>query len=81
MTTETEPINIYAAKTQLSALVARAEQGERVVISRNGRPVAQLVAFREERSPRVPGLWRGQVSIADDFDDFTPADDTEWYGR
>jgi prevent-host-death family protein len=35
-------INIHAAKTRLSQLVARAEKGERIVIARNGKPVAQL---------------------------------------
>ena len=35
-------INIHAAKTQLSQLVARAEKGERITIARAGKPVAQL---------------------------------------
>jgi prevent-host-death family protein len=35
-------INIHAAKTRLSRLVARAEKGERIVIARNGKPVAHL---------------------------------------
>lgn len=35
-------VNVHAAKTQLSKLVARAERGERITIARNGKPVAQL---------------------------------------
>jgi prevent-host-death family protein len=35
-------VNIHAAKTQLSQLVARAEKGERITIARAGKPVAQL---------------------------------------
>ena len=35
-------INIHAAKTCLSRLVARAQKGECIVIARNGKPVAQL---------------------------------------
>jgi prevent-host-death family protein len=35
-------VNIHQAKTQLSKLVARAELGERIVIARAGKPVAQL---------------------------------------
>lgn len=35
-------VNIHDAKTQLSRLVARAEQGERITIARAGKPVAQL---------------------------------------
>ena len=43
MTIMTEKfINIHAAKTRLSQLVARAERGERIIIARDGKPVAQL---------------------------------------
>jgi prevent-host-death family protein len=35
-------VNVHAAKTRLSQLVARAERGERIIIARNGKPVAQL---------------------------------------
>ena len=37
-----EIVNIHAAKTRLSQLVSRAEKGERIVIARAGKPVAQL---------------------------------------
>jgi prevent-host-death family protein len=61
-------VNIHAAKTHLSRLVERVEAGEEVVIARAGRPVARLVPFRGRTSPRVPGLWRGRVRLAPDFD-------------
>lgn len=63
-----EPVNIHAAKTHLSRLVERVERGEEVVIARAGRPVARLVPYRTARHTRVPGVWRGRVVIADDFD-------------
>jgi prevent-host-death family protein len=65
-------VNVHEAKTQLSRLLERAEQGEEVVIARAGRPVARLVAFGPRRSPRRLGLWKGQGWIAPDFDE-TPA--------
>lgn len=40
-----EPISAYDAKTRLPKLLERAERGERFVITRHGRPVAQLVPF------------------------------------
>lgn len=80
MTMPTESVNIYDAKSRLSQLVARAERGERIVISRYGRPVAQLVPFAQVRAERRPGAWAGLVSIADDFDDLSAADEAEWYG-
>jgi prevent-host-death family protein len=61
-------VNIHEAKTHLSRLVERVERGEEVVIARAGRPVARLVPFRPRTAPRVPGLWRGRVEVATDFD-------------
>lgn len=61
-------VNIHEAKTHLSRLVERVEAGEEVVIARAGRPVARLVAFQPRSQPRVPGLWRGLVHVAADFD-------------
>ena len=42
--------------------------GEEIVISKAGKPVARLVPFHKVRKKRVPGLDRGKVWIADDFD-------------
>ncbi|NUZ07850.1 type II toxin-antitoxin system Phd/YefM family antitoxin [Piscinibacter koreensis] len=41
-------IGLFEAKTHLSELVARAERGEEVVITRHNRPVAKLVPVRSE---------------------------------
>ena len=62
-------VNVHEAKTQLSRLLERVEQGERIVLGRNGRPVARLVPYADERQPRRPGALKGQIRIADDFDD------------
>jgi len=75
-----QQINIYEAKTHLSQLLNRVEQGEEITIARHGRPVARLVPVQRERPLRKPGVWRGKVKIADDFDDFTDADARDWYG-
>jgi prevent-host-death family protein len=50
-------VNIHEAKTTLSQLLAEVEQGEDVVIARNGVPVARLTAIRPAIS-REPGLCR-----------------------
>lgn len=74
-------VGMHEAKTHLSKLVERAEAGENVVIQRNGKPVARLIAVVEE--PRslasVRGIWRGRVRIADDFDEL-PQDIAEAFG-
>jgi prevent-host-death family protein len=64
----TDSVNIHEAKTHLSRLIERVEAGEEVVIARAGRPVARLVPFRTRVRPRRPGIWRGQVLMAPDFD-------------
>ena len=46
-------VNIHAAKTGLSRLVARAEKGERIVIARNGKPVAQLGPAPRSKARKV----------------------------
>jgi prevent-host-death family protein len=38
-----QTIGLFEAKTHLSELVARAEQGEEVIITRHNKPVAKLV--------------------------------------
>lgn len=68
----TRVVNVHEAKTHLSRLLEAVEQGEEVVIARAGKPVARLVATRTHGSRR-PGVWKGRVIIADDFDD-TPDD-------
>lgn len=47
-------VNIHAAKTRLSQLVARAEKGERIVIARAGKPVAELGPARRTRRASLP---------------------------
>lgn len=66
-------VNIHEAKTHLSRLVEQVEAGDEVVIARAGRPVARLVGLEVRTRRRVPGLWKGRVHIAPDFD--APDDD------
>ena len=41
-------VNLYEAKTQLSSLVEEAAAGEEVIIAKNGKPCARLVALAAE---------------------------------
>jgi prevent-host-death family protein len=72
-------VGMHEAKSQLSRLVELAEGGEEVVIQRSGRPVVRLVAL-ERRRPVADafGLLRGQIELADDFDEL-PADFAEHF--
>jgi len=65
--------NVHEAKTQLSAILARVEAGEEIVIARAGKPVARIVAIGPLRAPRVLGIYVGQpFAMADDFDTLSP---------
>ena len=66
-------LNLYDAKTQLSALVEEAAAGAEIIIAKAGKPMAKLVAFRET-SRRKPGGAKGLIWIGDDFDAPLPAD-------
>lgn len=44
-----ESIGLFEAKTHLSELIARAERGEEVIITRHSRPVAKLVPVGRTR--------------------------------
>lgn len=66
-------MNLYEAKTQLSALVDEAANGAEIIIAKAGKPMARLVAFKQTRR-RTPGRAKGLVWISDDFDAPLPAD-------
>ena len=63
-------VGMHEAKSQLSRLVDLAEGGEEVIIQRSGRPVARLVAVQRRRpAAEAFGALRGEIELADDFDD------------
>jgi prevent-host-death family protein len=61
-------INIHQAKTHLSRLIEDVASGNEVLIARGGKPVARLVPLTRDDTPRRPGLLKGKLRIADDFD-------------
>jgi prevent-host-death family protein len=72
-------VNIHEAKTHLSALLNEVEQGEDVVIARNGAPVARLVRV-EQGARRVRGEWSklaGWENFTYDSAIFAPMTDDE----
>jgi prevent-host-death family protein len=60
-------LNLYEAKTQLSSLVDQAAAGAEIIIAKNGKPMAKLVAIRE-RPLRKPGRLKGKIWMSKDFD-------------
>lgn len=65
----TRTFTIGEAKTNLSKLVALAEQGESVELRRGPQPVARLVPLpKSGAARREPGALAGRIRLAEDFD-------------
>ena len=75
----TRTASITEAKAHLSRLIEEVEQGGEIIIQRGGRSVAVLTAYQRDRRPRQLGGWKGQVWIADDFDEL-PDDSAGAFG-
>ena len=66
----TRNVGVHEAKTHLSKLLREIENGDEVVITRGGTPIARIVAPLAKRPVAESyGIARGQMWIADDFDD------------
>ena len=60
-------VGAYEAKTNLPALLRAVEQGERVVITRSGKPIADLTPHVEEQTdPReaIAGIREMRQGVA-----------------
>jgi prevent-host-death family protein len=74
-------VSIHQAKTQLSKLIAAAERGEEVIISRRETPVVKIVPV-EPPNKRVFGALKGKISLGPEFFDPLPEDELAlWEGK
>ena len=64
-------VNVHKAKTQLSQLIAAAEAGEEIVISRDQQPAVRLVPVGEVPK-RVFGALAGMLSVGPEFFEALP---------
>jgi prevent-host-death family protein len=79
-----QQFNVHEAKSNLSKLLDMALEGEEVIISRHGTPVARLSPVRAETGDRVLGTGRGSVTIlSDDWNKPMSDDEADafWAGR
>ena len=75
---------IFEAKTNLSKLVRRAQNGEEVLITsgRERKPVARLIAVDPHPESRRIGFMKGEGSIGPEFFDPLPEDELRlWNGE
>ena len=75
--------NIYEAKTGLSRLITRAEEGEEVIIARSGTALVKLVPVTGPGALRPVGLDAGEVDEAFLAESMRPLQEdelTDFYG-
>lgn len=61
-------------KPHFSKLLAAVAKGHCITICKDGAPVAQLGPLDQPIPVRRPGLLKGRVTVADDFDVPLPPD-------
>ncbi len=60
-------VNIHYAKTHLSKLIEKAENGEEIVLARNGKPAVRLAPLPATKKRSLLGAGIGKIWISDDF--------------
>ena len=65
-------VGAFEAKTRLSALLAQVSRGRTFVITRRGRPIAELRPIADHGPRLAFGCDKGQVVMGDDFDSPLP---------
>jgi prevent-host-death family protein len=63
-------VNMLEAKSNLSRLVEAVESGSEteIVIARNGKPAAKLIAIGSQRSEHRIGVAKGKFKVPADLD-------------
>ncbi|HEX8296608.1 MAG TPA: type II toxin-antitoxin system prevent-host-death family antitoxin [Chthoniobacteraceae bacterium] len=65
-------VGAFEAKTHLSSLLQKVEHGQRIVITKRGKPIAELKPYAgvgAVRTLRQPGFGNGTITyMAQDFD-------------
>ncbi len=63
-------VGMHEAKTQLSKLVRELEQGDEIIVTRSGKPVARLLPPEPGRSfTELRGAYAGKMWLADETDE------------
>ncbi len=62
-------ITIEEAQARLPQLIDQLGPGDELVITRNSRPIAQLVGLTAEKPRPIPGRCKGMLTIVSDDDE------------
>jgi len=64
-----QTLTVQEAQRHLAEIVDRLAPGEEVVLTRDNRPVARIVAGPGEKPRPVPGRGKGMLTILSEDDD------------
>jgi prevent-host-death family protein len=73
-------VNIHAAKTHFSTLIAEVEGGEEIIIAKAGKPVARLAPLEKNSFAKSFGMLKGRIHMKDNFDDPLPPEIAKAFG-
>jgi prevent-host-death family protein len=73
-------VSVHEAKTQLSKLLDLLEQGEDIVISRHGKPVAHLVRAKSAAKPQF-GAMRGEIGWQEGWEQPMTPEEADAFGE
>ena len=70
-------VNTHEAKTKLSELLSKIEnEGEVIIICRNGKPIAEMQPWKKTKSPLRQSAALKKIVFEED--PALPLDDDEW---
>jgi prevent-host-death family protein len=73
-------VNIHNAKTHLSQLIARAKEGEEIIIAKAGEPQVILTVIMPKKQ-KSPGRFKGEIEVGETFFEPLPESELEaWEG-
>lgn len=62
----------FEAKTHFSEIIEKVRQGQTFIVTRRGKPIAQINPVTEASMHPVFGSAKGEVELAPDFDEPLP---------
>ncbi len=71
----TTVVNTHEAKSRLSELIRMVENGDEVMVARNGTIVAKIIPWPGQRPARISGSWKGRVEYRESSNIIVGSDD------
>lgn len=60
-------VNTHDAKTNLSKYLKKVQEGETIILCKNGEPIAQIVPYKKASKKRILGVAKGMGEVTEKF--------------